>query len=270
MGDPNPARSLGHLLDTVRDPCYKWRMCHLDGVVLDDEANPVRLLESKTSSAYRSQEWGDEDTDEVPEEYVIQCQHNAGVFKAAHKLALPVDLMALIGGQKFRVYNIAYRESLDEKLLGMERLFWDRVQEEDAPEPTERDAPALARLYPEDEGEEKVIGPESSLNSLAMHLSEVKEEEKRVQAARAQAEVNFKAEMKDLAKMIGDGWQVTWKQTKDSVKVDWEAAFKQLAKDFIELDFNEVDAHVAEIESAHTQSKDGYRRFTFRFDKEGD
>ena len=262
-GNTRRAYSLAHLVDTIRDPVYAWRMCHLDGVVLDDEGLPVKLLEGKTSSAYRSGEWGDEDTDEVPEEYVIQCQHNAGVFNAAHKMELPVDVVALIGGQKFRVYQVAYRKSLDERLLGMEREFWGRVQEEDAPDPTERDAPALARLYPADEGEERVVGPESSLNSLALHLSEVRAEEKKISAVRAQAEVDFKAEMKDLAKMIGDGWQVTWKKSKDGEKVDWEAAFIELAEVLIGL--GEGEKAAVGILRDHTSVTPGTRRFVFKW-----
>lgn len=64
-------------------------------------------------------QWGEEDTDEVPVHYLIQCQHQAFV----HGLDR-VWLHALIGGRGFRRYLIERDESLIASIVGKLGAFW--------------------------------------------------------------------------------------------------------------------------------------------------
>lgn len=54
-------------------PTYNWFICHPDRLVVGG-INGQRIgVEIKSSSVYTSKEWGDENTDEVPLDYYLQC-----------------------------------------------------------------------------------------------------------------------------------------------------------------------------------------------------
>ena len=258
---------LACMLDTQRDPSRHWRMCHPDGYVLEylgtprDYFRPIRIIEGKTTSAFRGGEWGDDETDDVPEEYLVQCVHNSGVIGAGSGLFLPVDIPVLIGGQKFRVYTVNYRRSLDEKLIEIEGAFWRATQDGEPPPatPDERGKRGLSRMFPADEGEERVIGPDSPLHEAMLELRDAKAELAEAEERKAEKENTVKMAMGTASKLVGDGFSVTWKKTKDGLKTDWEAAFRWAARSLPE-------SAVASAIDEHTTTKPGYRVFrpTFR------
>ena len=247
---------LNGYLDTIRDPARPWRMCHIDGLVLDGkEGHPVKIIEGKTSSVFRK-EWGEGD-DAVPEEYVVQCTHNAGVFKAAFNLELPVDMPVLIGGQKFRIYTVLYRESLDELLIGRELAFWtDHVQGQEPPKatPDERGKRGLGSLYCTDSGEEMVVDADSPICLAMEDLRKAKEQAKAADTALTAAENVVKEFMQTATKLIGPTFEVSWKKSKDSQKTDWEDVLLQLGH------LVPTDAYTAAIK-ANTTTVPGSRRF---------
>jgi len=130
--------------DTLVHPKYSWLVCHPDGVTDDG-----RLYEGKT--ARYPDGWGDSGTDQVPEHYLIQCQHGMMVT------GLPVcDLAVLIGGQDFRMYVIPADEGLQAAILDAEAEFWTHVTRGTRP-PLDLSAPGaiavLKRLYPGTNGQ---------------------------------------------------------------------------------------------------------------------
>ena len=57
-----------------RHPQHEWAIANADALIVDGAGNPQAILEIKTSSAFKSREWGADDTDEVPIEYIAQVQ----------------------------------------------------------------------------------------------------------------------------------------------------------------------------------------------------
>lgn len=92
-------------------------MVHPDGV----HRETGRPVESKTAGMgwKVSDEWGEAGSDQVPEQYIVQCQ--------TQMLALHADLCylpAFLGGTEFRMYHIKFDPEMAEHILQIARDFW--------------------------------------------------------------------------------------------------------------------------------------------------
>lgn len=97
----------------------RWQLATIDGLAAEHtDGDAVALVEVKTGSR-NTDEWGDEDTDEVPLNYVCQTTWYMDVF------GLPVAYLAvLLDGRDYREYVIEYDPVLAEKLRGHCAAFW--------------------------------------------------------------------------------------------------------------------------------------------------
>src|SRR5262245_21334122 len=76
----------------IRHPKVQFALMTPDGI-----ADASRVLQVKT--ARTSDGWGDPGSGEIPQDYILQTQHEMFVT------GLPVaDVAVLIGGQDFRIY----------------------------------------------------------------------------------------------------------------------------------------------------------------------
>lgn len=114
--------------EIIFHPTMSYLSASLDGFTADG-----RIVEIKT--AKRSDEWGDEGSDEIPVEYFLQVQHYMLVtgFTVA-------DVAVLFNGSKFSIYTVDADTELQGLMLKGYALFWDAVQTLTPPEPlTEMD-----------------------------------------------------------------------------------------------------------------------------------
>lgn len=105
----------------MRHPRHPWMLASLDRVAGD------RIVELKTSRT--DEGWGAEGTDDIPEAYMIQVQHQMSV--AAIDIA---DVAVLIGGNDFRIYAIQSNRDVQRRLIDIEEAFWDHVIHRRPPE----------------------------------------------------------------------------------------------------------------------------------------
>jgi len=101
-------------------PALEWMKATPDRIAVD------RLVELKTSRTH--DQWGREGTDEIPEGYLLQVQHQMAVVGIDL-----CDVAVLIGGSDFRVYTVPANHALQERLIAIEEDFWRRVEERRAP-----------------------------------------------------------------------------------------------------------------------------------------
>jgi len=123
----------------LRHPEHQFMIANVDRMVVGENAG----LECKTTSEWRRVEWADE---EIPEEYIIQCQHYMAVT-GYEKWYIAV----LIGGNKFLWQEVERDEEIIDYLIQIEGDFW-RLVETNTPPPmdgTESSSQALKLLYPE-------------------------------------------------------------------------------------------------------------------------
>lgn len=108
--------------------------------------NPVvthvgRIVELKTTRS--AEGWGDEGTDQVPPDYLIQVQHQMAVLGE-----VCADVAVLIGGSDFRIYTVPRNEAVVEQLVAIEGRFWSRFLAREAPAPdwSDPETPRLVEL----------------------------------------------------------------------------------------------------------------------------
>ena len=173
-----------------------------------------RIVEVKTANQYMADKWGEEGSDVVPEEYMLQCVHYMIVE------AVPVvDMPVLIGGQDFRIYTIEYDKEVAEMVIEYEHEFWhEHVLKKIPPQPTS--GKDVETLYAIDNGlslmatEEQVkqVHELRDLKETIKTLGEREEELKdglKIVLGEHSALVLVDEENKPL---------VTWKRSKDSKK----------------------------------------------------
>jgi putative phage-type endonuclease len=155
----------GYLLD---EPVEMFRHKKLPFLI----ANPDRLirgkngiLECKTAGAYKISEWGEEGTDQIPTEYLLQAAHYRYVLDANF-----VDIAVLIGGNAYRQYKYDKNERLEEKIMEKLTVFWEEnVIKDVKPEPkTRRDVEILFRET------DKVMEADEELEKDLMQMAELK------------------------------------------------------------------------------------------------
>lgn len=160
---------LAKLKDIVRHPLHHWMIANPDRVCDDG-----RLVELKTASSFVASEWGEPGTDQIPEVYLIQVQHQMAVTGADL-----CDVAALIGGQDFRIYTVPRSEKVIARLIEIEGDFWTKVQASIAPDPDWQHPSTRAlvtSLYGVDDGLHIELG--SDALELSQRWEEAKEEAK--------------------------------------------------------------------------------------------
>jgi len=119
------------------DPKNPWRRATVDGIGSDG-----LLVEAKTAG-FIGQQWGKDDTDEIPLQYIYQIQHD---LDCADLGAAWVPV--IIGNTRIRIYRVERNEELIEILREGEKRFWRHVTESDPPPATTKQD--LKILYPYD------------------------------------------------------------------------------------------------------------------------
>lgn len=158
-------------------PNRPWMLASVDRMAGD------RIVELKT--ARTAEGWGEEGTDEIPEPYLIQVQHQMAVTQLD-----AADVAVLIGGSDFRVYTARRNEALIERLMEIEERFWRRVEERRPPEPdwSDPDTPKLLDLLHRPEPGKVVDLPESlaySVNEYLIATEQIRDYEKFRQSEKA-------------------------------------------------------------------------------------
>lgn len=102
-----------------------WMLASIDRI-----ADSGRIVELKTANPFQRQLWGEEGSDQVPEQYLIQVQHQMAVAESDQ-----ADIAVLLGLADFRIYTVPRNDQLIFDLIRLEEEFWSRVQERRPPEP---------------------------------------------------------------------------------------------------------------------------------------
>lgn len=171
--------------ETMTHPNYNWMIGNFDGIV----AGRRIIIECKTASVYTAHLWGEEGTDQIPQEYLMQCAHYAMIYDADR-----VDIAVLLGGNDFRIYTYNRNENLEKKILAIEEKFWvNHVLANIPPEP--KTLSDVANLWPNSES--KTCTADSDILEKAYELSRVKKQIKELENKSDDLSLALKAHMKD-------------------------------------------------------------------------
>lgn len=246
-----------------------WASCTPDDLIGDDG-----ILEAKAPGWRQAHKWGDEGTDEAPQEYIIQCQWNMGVTGRKYCYLVP-----LIGGSDYREYRLVADPELFAMLLEEARRFWlEHVLAGVPPEldGSESTRAYLERKYPGSTGELPVVTAESAIALLDQYavLRQVVEDTKDPIEELKSKIINLIGENDGV---LWPGGKITYKRPKDSEVTDWKACFEQLKDEYmaeahnaglrgngntVEEELAEATSIVRSIVKDHTTTKVNSRRFT--------
>jgi len=222
-------------------PDLPWAAASPDGTAVGER----RLLECKwTSSRSRF-------ADGLPDDVTAQVAWQ--LFVSGYPAA---DVAVLIGGTEVRVFDVARDVALEDDLVAIAEDFRARLT---AGGPFAESLDSIKRLYPSDDSTEMVADAE--LSEAVLALSAMRGQRKDMEVAEERIETAIKSRMGEATSLVGDGFRVTWKQTKPVEQIDWKSvadgALRQLP---------ETEARA--LVGIATTVRQGFRPFRVTFTKE--
>ena len=221
----------------MRHPEHRWAIANIDRAVVNrDVSGNVRfkdgklttdqIVEIKTASEYVGKNWGNEDSDEVPDQYQCQAQWYMGVT------GVDVCHMAvLIGGNKYRQYRIERNQDLIDVLFETAHDFWHNH----VLAGVEPDATTLQNAkdkYPRHNPDTTLdVEPDSETAKVFEHYESLKAQEKEIKAALELAQTDLICQIQDNEALAIDGEVVATYKTQVSNRFN----SSQFKKDMPEL-----------------------------------
>jgi putative phage-type endonuclease len=193
---------------------------HFDFDVVPEKGQPVtEILEVKTADKFAARDWGEQDTEQVPEAYDIQCRHE---MMCRGPLIERCHLAVLIGGNRFRSYVIDRDDDTAGHILSIERRFLANARLGIAPEMDGSEAATnyLRNLSPRDNGERWEL-PEP-VEELATAFLSAKAQTEAIVEQTAILGNKLRLAMGDNASGIGKLVKVSYKASKDRAVTDWK------------------------------------------------
>jgi len=208
----------------IKSPAYDFVLGTPDRLVVDEAGNILHGLEIKTAGYRQAQYWGPPETDQVPDQYLIQCQW----YMAASDIE-KWDLIVTIAGELPIIYHITRNDELISKLIEKAGEFWHKNVLEKEPPSVDASISAarmLATLYRR--GDLDLADGTEEDGILVTELVRKKEQLANIEEEVRLLENKLKERIGDHEGIKGDGWVVTWKKTKDRTSIDYNKLITDL------------------------------------------
>lgn len=211
-------------------PCrhdkYEWFMYSPDGLILDEPFNPG-IIECKTTGSSYRDEWGEPGSDEVPQEYLIQCQW---LMEGAGAQWADIAVLFMGARREFRIYRINRDQELIDSLIAKGKDFWENHIIPAIPPPVDASKgwdTYFKKEYPRELDD--IITPLEDRQMLAYYLMVTQQVIKEKEAELLRYQNQIKDIIGTHAGMSSPWGKITWKKSKDTEVVDWEKAFRTIA-----------------------------------------
>ena len=184
-------------VDTLHDKEYPFLLANIDGFTSDRV-----VVEAKTAT--KSEGWGEEGTDQIPQHYLTQVAHYAYITDCKH-----VDIAVLFFGNKFKLYRYDRNEKLEKAIKTKMVDFWvNNVQKNIPPEP--KTLADVNYLYKDNE---EPIMADSETVEIISQIRDVSGQLKELKAKKEALELAVKTFMKDNSILLNDDGEklATWK-----------------------------------------------------------
>jgi putative phage-type endonuclease len=234
-------RRVRRYLGLVTHPTLEWAGASPDFRVVGDR----RLVEAKRSSSRTRF------ADGLPQDVEAQVAWQLGVTGYPK-----ADVAVLLGDDELEVFEIAADAQLFGDLVAIAEDFRARLA---AGGPFARDTNRIKRDFPSDNGAEMVADAE--LTEAVSALVALRAQRKDMEAAEERIETAVKARMGEVAVLVGQGFRVTWKQTKSVEQTDWKSVADGLLRQLPETE-------ARSLVGIATTVRQGFRPFRVTLDKE--
>ena len=200
-------QGVGKVDGLIRHPEHSFLAVNLDRWVNASDGSK-HILECKTASFMKAKEWGEQGSNQIPENYLYQVAYYAAICNVEK-----VDIAVLIGGQEFRIYTYHKDIELEKKLLLAACAFWNNyVLKGVAPEAS--GAEDIKTLYPKSDG--SAIEADPSIVKEIEVLKELKSQEKLLAVQKVNLETKIKSCIGEHETLITSDGELlaTWKSGK--------------------------------------------------------
>ena len=230
----------------IRHPKFDFALANIDRAVInpaisgnvrlkDGKLTTDKLLEVKTASEYMKNVWGDEASDQVPDNYNLQCQWYMGITGVDE-----CDLALLLGGNKYRQYNIKFDSELFEIMIDEAQNFWiNHVLARVEPTPTTLANAKQKYATSTPDSVLNIAFDDDAVIAVVDRYIDLKEQEKELKGKLEQAQTDVINLIEDNEALTIDGELVmTYKAQKGREIFDKKGclkAYPQLAEQFAEF-----------------------------------
>lgn len=224
------------LVDTLRHPDKPYAIATPDRAVYvsaeargdgrrlrTDVRDAEKLLQVKSTNWRMRQLWGDEDSDQIPDEYLVQA-HWEGSVAGVQIVDFAVDF------DKTKLCT--YRVIVDPEIFGQlyeiaERFFVDHIltQRPPPPDASERYHEFLTRSFPREtlkDFDKVQPSAEPSLLEAIEQLARLRAVEARMKTLKQLARNRIEARIGGAPGIKGEFGKISWKKTKDRRVTDWK------------------------------------------------
>lgn len=239
--------------DTIRNEDHKFMLANIDGYIPSERA----VLEIKTQTISRLDEWGDENSNEMPDEYVLQDAHyrkvtgvnfiyTAVLFATEERFDELMTMQDLVEeGHNinfdehsfvFKIFKYYPSEVLENKMLSRERHFWFDYVEKKVIPPFENNLEEIIKAYPLSTDRQILIN-DTQLQQFE-ELKQIKLMKDELKNTEDQIKANIMKDLGDAYALIDhEGKElVTWKnQQRKSVNMEYlKATYPDIYQDCLE------------------------------------
>ena len=205
-----------------------------------------RGLEVKTADPAVAHTWGEPGTDEIPLYYTTQV--------ACYMALLGYndwDVAVLFGTSDFRIYRLHRDLELENMILERAKEFWQTYivgDKEPPPDSSKSYGEYLGKKYPRNVM--PMLVADTLQTGYVEKLIDVRGRLKILEEDERYLENLIKSDLGENEGLLSDAGKITWKATKDTEKVNWEAIARELHP-----------AIPVPLIEKHTEVKPGVRRF---------
>jgi len=223
-------------------PDYPWASCHPDGfastepIVLrtsPDDGTPFDLtredlqaqnligLECKNRSHF-SKGWGEEGSDEIPTEVLLQCQWS--MFVTGLKRW---DVTVEIGGNRHRIYRVQRDDKLIDRLVQIAAQFYQKQMVEQEEPDVDGSAGARRMLNLKEIEPEKVMQSDADMDARIATYTQLLAQEKEVAQKAELVRQKIEFAMGNANIVSGPGYEL--KRTQNtSRRTNWRLVAQEL------------------------------------------
>lgn len=185
--------------------CHKehnWALANIDRFILDDDGNPIGVLECKTAGEYMKDDWNDGD---LPLSYIYQLQWY--LFVTGLKYGA---FACLVGGNKFFYYDVVRDDNLIDMMFKKVDRFWNyNVKELVAPELDGSNSCEDFVVKEAKKGSE-IILEDDNYDELAATIVGVKAEIKKLEAIMESAQYRLKEQIGEHETAHTSSFTIKW------------------------------------------------------------
>jgi putative phage-type endonuclease len=191
--------------DTIHHPFYDFMLGNLDGFIPEWNA----VLEIKCSSSFMAHEFGENNSDKIPFQYLLQVAHYCAITNADYAY-----IAVLLGGNEYRQFKYTRDLNIEETIIAEAKKFWECVKTRTPPPPVKQID--LRLMFPKHDPE-KVKQVEPDISEQLTLLNETRFKIKSLNDVEEKYKFNVMQFMQDAECLVNENGQplVSWKANKN-------------------------------------------------------